>query len=270
MRYSEGMSLTRDGGHGGVLAATALAPHAGGRRFLGSRPVRLADADPSGRLRLDALARHLQDVASDDTADARMEDERLTWVVRRAAVAVARWPRYRERLTYTTFCSGLGPHWAERRTTARGSAGAVIEAAVLWVCVDAGTGRLASLSEGFHRTWGSTAGGRTVSARLLHPPVPEDGASPPRPWQVRATDLDVLGHVNNTVHWAAVEDELARALPGCVPVAAECEYRLPVEIDDGVSLVSRPAEGDGAGLRVWLVGRRGVHASALVRTGPQR
>jgi acyl-ACP thioesterase len=270
MRYSGGMSLLRIGDHGGVLAATTLAPAAEGRRFQASRPVRLADAGPSGRLRLDALARHLQDVASDDSADAGWEDGRLTWVVRRAAVATAGWPRYRERLAYTTFCSGVGPHWAERRTTGRGAGGAEVEAAVLWICVDAATGRLAPLSEGFHRTWGSTAGGRTVSARLLHPPAPGDGTAPSRPWQVRATDLDVLGHVNNAVHWAAVEDELARALPGRVPVAAECEYRLPVGIDDPLTLVSRPDEADGTALRVWLVGRRGVHASALVRTAPRR
>ena len=262
------MSLPRTGDHGGVLAATALGPCGGGRRFQASRAVRLADADPSGRLRLDALARHLQDVASDDTADARTEDGALTWVVRRAAVAVTRWPRYRERLTYTTFCSGVGPHWAERRTTGRGAEGGHLEAVVLWVCVDPATGRLATLSDAFHRTWGSTAGGRTVSARLLHPPAPQDGASPPHPWQVRVADLDVLGHVNNAVHWAAVENEVASALPGRVPAAAECEYRLPVEIDDGVGLVSRPDGGDGAALRTWMVGPRGVHASALVRTRP--
>jgi acyl-ACP thioesterase len=269
MRYSEGMSLSRTGDHGGVLAATALAAAGEGRCFRASRAVRLGDADASGRLRLDALARHLQDVAGDDTADAEFEDGRVTWVVRRAAVAAARWPRHRERLTYTTFCSGLGPHWAERRTAARGADGSTLEAAVLWICVDAGTGRLAPLTERFHRTWGSTAGGRTVSARLLHPPAPEDGTARSRPWQVRATDLDVLGHVNNAVHWAAVEDELARALPERVPVAAECEYRLPVAIDDALTLLSRPDAEDGTALRLWLVGRRGVHASALVRTAPR-
>jgi acyl-ACP thioesterase len=266
MRYSEGMSLSRTGDHGGVLAATALAPRDGGRRFERARAVRLGDADPAGRLRLDAFARHLQDVAGDDTADAGVGEERLSWVVRRSAVVADRWPRYRERLSYSTFCSGAGPHWAERRTSVRGAEGAHLEAAVLWVCIDLESGRLASLPEGFRRAWGSAAGDRTVSARLLHPPPPED-PSGGRPWQVRATDLDLLGHVNNAVHWAAVEDELARTLPDHVPVAAESEYRVPLELEDAVSLVSAL---DGCSLRTWLVGPRGVHASALVHTRPGR
>jgi acyl-ACP thioesterase len=219
--------------------------------------------DPAGRLRLDACARHLQDVATDDTIDAGIGDARLTWVVRRAAVVVERFPRYLERVGYTTFCSGVGPRWAERRTTGRAAEGAHLEAAVLWTCVDTGTGRAASLPDGFDRVWGATTGGRRVSARLLHPPAPE--ALPGRPWQVRAADLDLLGHVNNAVHWAAIEDELARLLPGLIPVEAECEYRVPVELGDAVMLRSLVEDST---LRTWMVSERGVHASALVRARP--
>jgi acyl-ACP thioesterase len=79
---------------------------------------------------------------------------------------------------------------------------------------------------------------------------------------VRATDLDVLGHVNNAVHWAAIEDELARLLPGLIPAEAECEYRVPIELGDAVTLRSIV---EGGTLRTWMVSDRGVHASALVR-----
>jgi acyl-ACP thioesterase len=245
-----------------VLEAATRAPAGGGRCFAGTRPIRLGDVNPAGRLRLDALARHLQDVATDDTVDAAIADDGLTWVVRRAAVVVERWPRYLERVEYTTFCSGVGPRWAERRTSGRGPEGARVEVAAIWACVDVRTGRARSLPEGFHGVWGSTTGGRTVSARLLHPPGPVSVAG--RPWQVRATDLDVLGHVNNAVHWAAIEDELARLLPGLIPVEAECEYRVPVELGDTVTLRSL---AEGGTLRTWMVSDRGVHASALVRVG---
>jgi len=233
--------------------------------FDGVRPVRLADADPSGRLRLDALARHLQDVATDDVVDAQVSDEGLTWVVRRTAVVIEQWPRYMERITYSTFCSGIGPRWADRRTSGRGSGGGHIEAAMLWASVDLGTGRPARLPPGFHQVWAATAGGRTVSARLLHPPPPVGLTG--RPWQVRAADLDILGHVNNTVHWAAVEDELARLVHDCTPIAAECEYRVPLELDNAVRLVSF---SEGATLRTWVVSARGVHASALVLLQPSQ
>jgi acyl-ACP thioesterase len=246
-----------------VLEAATRPPGGSGRRFAGTRPIRLGDVNPAGRLRLDAFARHLQDVATDDTVDARIGDDTLTWVVRRVAVVARRWPRYLERVEYTTFCSGVGPRWAERRTSCRGPEGARVEAAAVWACIDVRSGRARALPEGFDGVWASTAGGRTVSARLLHPPAPE--AVGGRPWQVRATDLDLLGHVNNAVHWAAVEGELARLLPGLVPVEAECEYRVPVEMGEEVTLRSLV---EGGTLRTWMVSDRGVHASALVRGEP--
>jgi len=246
---------------GGVLRATSLGPGPRSRVFEGSRPVRLGDADEHGRFRLDALARHLQDVATDDSNDSGMGEEPVFWVVRRAAIAIERWPRYLEVVDYRTFCSGAGPRWAERRTSGRTGTGGHLEAAVLWAAVDSTNGRLALLSERFDRVWGSAA--RPVSARLLHPSPPPEAAS--RPWTIRATDLDVVGHVNNAAYWEAVEDELARCLPGRIPVAAECEHRLPMDLGDQVRVVS---EVEGGTLRLWLVGDGGVHASALVTTEP--
>ena len=43
-----------------------------GRIFETGRRIRLADVDPTGRCRLDALVRHLQDIARDDAADSTM------------------------------------------------------------------------------------------------------------------------------------------------------------------------------------------------------
>ena len=40
-----------------------------GRRFSVVRKVRLGDVTPKGRLRLDAVARYLQDIATDDSLD---------------------------------------------------------------------------------------------------------------------------------------------------------------------------------------------------------
>ena len=59
-----------------------------GRVFRAGRRVRLADADPTGRLRLDSCARYLQDIGNDDTADSTIDDDAVTWVVRRAVVDV--------------------------------------------------------------------------------------------------------------------------------------------------------------------------------------
>ena len=162
---------------GGVLRATSLGAGPHSRVFEASWPVRLGDANEHGRLRLDALARHLQDVATDDSHNFGMGEEPIIWVVRRAAVTVERWPRYLESIDYRTFCTGAGPRWAERRTSGRSGAGGHLEAAVLWAAVDATTGRPALLSERFDQVWGR--GVRQVSARLLHPRLR------PEPWAGR-------------------------------------------------------------------------------------
>ena len=59
-----------------------------GRRFSADRPIRLSDADATGRLRHDAIARYLQDVAADDVLDAGWAPDEHIWVVRRTVLDV--------------------------------------------------------------------------------------------------------------------------------------------------------------------------------------
>ena len=70
-------------------ATALLAPNPGGRTFRTERTVRLGDVDSGGWLRLDAIARHLQDVASDDALDADLPNP-MGWVVRRTMIRVVR------------------------------------------------------------------------------------------------------------------------------------------------------------------------------------
>ena len=227
-----------------------------GRRYTTSRRVRLADADPAGRLRLDALARLLQDVGNDDLADAGL-DVGAPWVARRVVVVGGPWPRLGERLTFTTFCGGLGGRWAERRSSVQGDGGGRVEVAALWVFLDAASGRPARLPDSFIATYAEAAGGRLVRARATHPRPPEGAAT--RPWPVRFADLDILGHVNNAASWQAVEEAMARA--GVVPGRAELEYGAAVELDDAVELRTAPRDGR---LGCWLTVGATVRASALV------
>jgi len=71
-----------------------------------------------------------------------------------------------EALTLTTFCSGTGRCWAERRTSLVGSRGASIEAVSLWIRIDPATGGPLSLGDDFSEVYGAAAGGRrTLRAR---------------------------------------------------------------------------------------------------------
>ena len=221
-----------------------------GRVHLVADRARIGDCGPDGLLRLDGLARLLQDVADADTVDAGGGS---SWVVRRTLVEVRRAPALREALEVRTFCGGLGRRWAERRTSVRGERGAEVEAASLWVHVDPATGRPAPLPAAFVALHAPAAGGREVRARLRHGgEVAAEAVR--RPWPVRAVDLDVVGHVNNAVGWAVVEEALAavgRAAAGHRRVRAEVEHRRSVEAGDDVAVAWWPSpaaeEGAGAG-----------------------
>lgn len=233
-----------------------------GRRFTASRRARFGDLSPGGRLRLDAIARYLQDVSSDDTADSGLEND-LAWVVRKLAIEVRTPPRFREVLTLTTWCSGTGSRWAERRVSVTGAAGAVIEGGVLWVHVDVDTGRPLPLADDFWALYAASAGDRQVGVRLRHP-APPDGLAG-RPWPLRFADFDLLGHVNNAAYLAAVEEELAGRRHLRPPFRAEVEYRAAIERGQRIELLAtdEPA-GD---LRLWLVDadQGSVAASGWVR-----
>jgi acyl-ACP thioesterase len=82
---------------------------------------------------------------------------------------------------------------------------------------------------------------------------------------VRASDFDLLRHVNNAAYWYAVEDELARLAPGLAPVSAELEHRAAIEPGDPVELRSTVDDDDV--LWVWLTARGETRSAAQVRLG---
>lgn len=221
-------------------ATALLAPDPDGRTFRTERTVRLGDVDSGGRLRLDAIARHLQDVASDDALDADLPNA-MGWVVRRTMIRVDRPAVLNERVGLTTFCTGSGRSWAERRTSVAGNEGAAIEAVSLWVQIDVESGRPSRLGPEFFARYGAAAGERVVSSKLSLSAPPADAHR--TPWSFRRSDIDPFDHVNNAAHWVVAEELLAgRDRCG----TAELEYLAPVGLEP-IELVN---EGD----RAWLVG----------------
>jgi acyl-ACP thioesterase len=229
----------------------------GGRVFTQEQRPGLADCAPSGRLRLDALARWLQDVAWSDVDDAGLAG-RAVWVVRRTRMLVKRFPRFGERLSVATFCSGLGRMWAERRTTVKrqGESQASVEAVSLWVHLDPVSRHPTPLTREEIAEYEVAAAGRRVTARLRHGPARsvDDRSS----WTFRATECDVAGHINNAAYWAPLEEELLGNTRADVdPIDVELEFRTPAQ--PGEKLVLR--EGD----RRWIVDPDGeTHASFVV------
>lgn len=178
-------------------------------------------------MQFDAIARFLQDVGNDDTDDAEFGDLGLAWVARRALINVSTPARSREDLTLSTWCSGTGRRWAERRTSITGTFGAEIDAVTIWIHLDPETGRPIPWGENFANIYLPATNGRRVDARLKLPKMPE-GATRSAPWSFRATDSDAFGHVNNTAYLAAAEEFLN--LDG--PCSLEIEWRTPCRSGD--------------------------------------
>jgi acyl-ACP thioesterase len=239
-----------------------------GRTFDGVAAVRLGDSSPGGRARLDALARHLQDVSDDDARAAGFGEYR--WVVRRTAIAVHSFPSYLEGLSLRTWCSGFGAAWAERRVSVHGATGGHVEAATLWVHLDGAAVRPARLPADFVRVFApsaittATADGvvRRVTSKAVLAEPPAEAWALGVPWPLRFVDFDVQEHVNNAAYWAVVEQELAARRDLRAPLTAVLEHGAPIERGHDVRWFAA-GHADGPGFDGWLVGAGGEQYAAV-------
>jgi acyl-ACP thioesterase len=231
---------------------------AGARAFTARRRVRLSDVDVSGRPRLDAVARFLQDAAIDDVQETGWGAPEHLWVVRRIQVDVVS-PLLRDReLEIVTWCSGVAALAAGRRWSVLGDAGGRVEIDSVWIHLDPDQ-RPARIGD--FGPYAEAAGGRAVSTRLVLPDPP--GGTIGSSWPLRSTDLDAHGHVNNAIYWQAVEGWLMRAgIDLARPHRALLDYREPIDLGDEVCLVEFRA-GDSRRYLAFAVGDR-VKAVASV------
>jgi acyl-ACP thioesterase len=228
-------------------------PPPGARVFAMERRAGLADAAPGGRVRMDALARWLQDVAYEDVVDVGLAGVVL-WVVRRNRIRVERFPRFGERVRLRTWASGAGRLWAERRTSVEGDRGAAVESVGLWVSIDPDSGRPIRLPGEVAEAYASATRGRVVKARLRHPSPGE--AAERAPWRFRISDMDVAEHVNNAAYWAPLEERLAAVDGDVDSLDAEIEFRDPAQLGDALVLHEQG--------RLWITAPDGaVHASIV-------
>ena len=121
----------------------------------------------------------------------------------------------------------------------------------VWIHLD-GTARPTRIGGGFD-AYALAAQGRSASTRLTLPDPPGDAVR--TPWPLRATDVDVMGHVNNAAYWSAIEHRLGGRTPDLLrgPLRARLDYRHPLDLDDeAVEIAEFPLDG-GLGL-AFVVG----------------
>ena len=203
-----------------------MAPGSGdGRRFGTRRRVRLGDATPAGRMRLDAMARFLQDIANDDARDGNWSDPHW-WVVRRTVIDVHRFPTYLEEVDLLTWCGGTGSHWAERRTNMTSTDGEpLVDAAALWVHVDRDTLQPSRVPADVADVLRASADGRNVGAKLLLKTSTLDlDTMSADTWPLRFSDFDAVGHMNNAAYWEVLEEQLLADRGLRAPLRAVVEH----------------------------------------------
>ena len=228
-----------------------------GRTFVENRRVRLTDIDPRGRLRLDAVARFLQEIAIDDVDETGWGAPDQLWFVRRMRVDVLE-PFLADRaMELVTWCSGVATVAAGRRWSLTGDRGGRIEADSVWIHLDRDQ-RPARITR--FDAYAEAAGGGRVSARPQLADPPTDGRR--LAWPLRATDVDLHGHVNNTVHWQAIEHVLfgaGRELER--PLRARTDFREPLDLGDPLELA---VTGDQHHLNIGFVADGRMKAVAAI------
>lgn len=228
-----------------------------GRTFSSVRRVRLSDMDSCGRVRLDALARFLQDVAIDDVQETGWGMPEHLWFVRSMKVDVVTPLLHDREIELTTWCSGMAAIAAGRRWSVRGDAGGRVEVDSVWIHL--GPDQRPARLEQFGVYADATAG-RRVSTKLELTDPPADASR--APFALRVSDVDLHGHVNNAVFWQAVEECLVRSeLDPLHPLTAWLDYRHPLDLGDRVELTVSAADRR---LEIGFATADGVRAVARV------
>jgi acyl-ACP thioesterase len=108
--------------------------------FERSWPLRVGDIDRSGRLRLDAAARLIQDIGQDHVHALGFDKTHPVEVVRRTMVDLIRPIEFQDTLRLRRWCSGTSTRWCEIRVRIDGGAGGLIESEAFWININRDTG----------------------------------------------------------------------------------------------------------------------------------
>jgi acyl-ACP thioesterase len=228
-----------------------------GRTFASRRRIGLSDLDAQGRFRLDAVARHLQESAIEDVLETGWGAPEHLWFIRRVRIDVEA-PFLDDReVAVVTWCSGLASIAAARRWSLTGDRSGRIEVDSVWIHLGS-DGRPARI--GGFGVYAEAASDRSVSTRLDLPEPPDDAVR--ERWLLRATDVDLHGHVNNAAYWHAIEERLLDRGPDLRrPLRAFLDYGAPLDFGDAVELAEWSE--DGRYTAAFVVGDR-VKATARV------
>jgi acyl-ACP thioesterase len=221
-------------------------------------PLRVADIDRNGRLRLDAATRHIQDIGKNHVHEQGFDESHPLWVVRRTMIDLIRPIEFQDVLRLRRWCSGTSTRWCEIRVRIDGRKGGLIESEAFWININRDTLMPSRISDDLLDQLQRTTDIHRLRWKAYLTPGNRDTADQIREYPVRFTDIDLFDHMNNSVYWSVVEDYLS-ATPELLtaPLRVTIEHEAPIALGDSWrSLLTsiRPVLPTSSG-RDWSTGR---------------
>lgn len=219
------------------------------------------DIDEHMRLRLDGVARYIQEVGAEHLADAGLAEVHPHWIVLRTVIDVIEPIELPSDITFRRWCAALSTRWCSMRVQLEGSSGGRIETEGFWLCVNKDTLTPSRLTDGCIARFGTTTDNHRLKWRPWLTEPMESGTETTFP--LRRTDIDPFEHVNNTIYWHGIQEILSQ-FPDLDkrPYRVVLEYRSPIKFGEQVTICSS-ANADG--VRIHFTVGKDVRAAALLR-----
>jgi acyl-ACP thioesterase len=193
-------------------------------------PLRPADVDRLGRLRMDAAVRHIMDIGQDHLREMGHNDSHPLWIVRRTMVDLIRPIEFQDMLRLRRWCSGASNRWCEMRVRIDGRKGGLVETEAFWINFNRETQTPARIADDFMEGLMKTTDVDRLRWKSYLKPGSREDAAEIREFPLRVSDIDLFDHVNNSVYWKVVEEFLAPH-----PELLEAPLRVTIEHDAAVA-----------------------------------
>ncbi len=203
-------------------------------------PLRVGDIERTGRLRLDAAARHIQDIGQDQLRELGFEETHPLWIVRRTMVDLVRPIEFPDMLRLRRWCSGTSNRWCEMRVRVDGRKGGLIESEAFWININRETQMPARIADDFLAGLHKTTSIERLRWKGYLKPGSRDDAAEIHEFPVRVTDMDLFDHMNNSVYWSVIEDYLASHPELLLQprLRITIEHEAPVALGDKLEIIS--------------------------------
>ncbi|ORB29710.1 acyl-[acyl-carrier-protein] thioesterase [Mycolicibacterium parafortuitum] len=215
-------------------------------------------------LRLDGVARYIQEVGAENLVDAGEAEAHPHWLVQRTVIDVIEPIEFPNEITFSRWCSALSTRWCTMRVDLVGSDGGRIETEGFWIAINAKTLTPQRATDSLIERFSST----TDQHRLKWRPWLDNltDADQTTPFALRRTDIDLFEHVTNTAYWHAIHEVAARVPDiGTAPYRTVVEYRKPIKYGEDVVIAWRRRD-DAPRVDIALTVDGEVRAAAVLRT----